>query len=160
MNAAEKGDSVGIVLQAVSGADTEAETEAETRAEAGAETGAETGTGADTARGEAGGGVRRGDVCGYAHEPPIVVSGFLGEAVLLEPLKKGEVLNLRVCTASVEAKVLEIRERIDSESGEMLEQFPEKIEAGDAAVILFETEPVVVERFSDCLLYTSPSPRD
>ena len=143
MNAAEKGDSVGIVLQAVGGADTEAETEAETRAEAGAE--AE----ADTARGEAGGGVRRGDVCGYAHEPPIAVSGFLGEAVLLEPLEKGEVLNLRVCTASVEAKVLEIRERIDSESGEMLEQFPEKIEAGDAAVILFETEPVVVERFSE-----------
>ena len=141
LNAAEKGDSVGIVLQAVSGADTEAET----RAEAGAETGAETGTGA-----EAGGGVvRRGDVCGYAHEPPIAVSGFLGEAVLLEPLEKGEVLNLRVCTASVEAKVLEIRERIDSESGEMLEQFPEKIEAGDAAVILFETEPVVVERFSE-----------
>ena len=31
----------------------------------------------------------------------------------------------------------------------MLEQFPEKIEAGDAAVILFETEPVVVERFSE-----------
>ena len=143
MNAAEKGDSVGIVLQAVGGADTEAETEAETRAEGGAE------AGADTARGEAGGGVRRGDVCGYAHEPPIAVSGFLGEAVLLEPLEKGEVLNLRVCTASVEAKVLEIRERIDSESGEMLEQFPEKIEAGDAAVILFETEPVVVERFSE-----------
>ena len=140
LNAAEKGDSVGIVLQAVSGADTETETEAETRAEAGA----------DTARGEASGGVvRRGDVCGYAHEPPIAVSGFLGEAVLLEPLEKGEVLNLRVCTASVEAKVLEIRERIDSESGEMLEQFPEKIEAGDAAVILFETEPVVVERFSE-----------
>ncbi|MCU4140411.1 MAG: Translation elongation factor EF-1alpha [Methanophagales archaeon] len=77
------------------------------------------------------------------------MSGFLGEAVLLEPLEKGEVLNLRVCTASVEAKVLEIRERIDSESGEMLEQFPEEIEAGDAAVILFETEPVVVERFSE-----------
>ena len=150
LNAAEKGDSVGIVLHPVGGADTEAET----RAEAGAETGAETGTGAeaeaDTARGEVGGGVvRRGDVCGYAHEPPIAVSGFLGEAVLLEPLEKGEVLNLRVCTASVEAKVLEIRERIDSESGEMLEQFPEKIEAGDAAVILFETEPVVVERFSE-----------
>ncbi|MCW7074630.1 MAG: GTP-binding protein [Candidatus Methanospirare jalkutatii] len=152
LNAAEKGDSVGIVLQAVGGADTEAETEAdteaETRAEAGAETGTETGTGGE-AGGEAGGGVRRGDVCGYAHEPPIAVSGFLGEAVLLEPLKKGEVLNLRVCTASVEAKVLEIRERIDSESGEMLEQFPEEIEAGDAAVILFETEPVVVERFSE-----------
>ena len=150
LNAAEKGDAVGIVLQAVGGADTEAET----RAEAGAETGAETVTraeaGADTARGEAGGGVvRRGDVCGYAHEPPIAVSGFLGEAVLLEPLKKGEALNLRVCTASVEAKVLEIRERIDSESGEMLEQFPEEIEAGEAAVILFETEPVVVERFSE-----------
>ena len=140
LNAAEKGDSVGIVLHPLGGADTEAETEAETRAEAGA----------DTARGEAGGGVvRRGDVCGYAHEPPIAVSGFLGEAVLLEPLEKGEVLNLRVCTASVEAKVLEIRERIDSESGEMLEQFPEGIEAGDAAVILFETEPVVVERFSE-----------
>ncbi len=123
LNAAEKGDSVGIVLQAVSGADTEA--------------------------GAGGGVVRRGDVCGYAHEPPIAVSGFLGEAVLLEPLEKGEVLNLRVCTASVEAKVLEIRERIDSESGEMLEQFPEEIEAGDAAVILFETEPVVVERFSE-----------
>jgi len=137
LNAAEKGDSVGIVLQAVGGADTEAETRAET------------GTGADTARGVAGGGVRRGDVCGYAHEPPNAVSGFLGEAVLLEPLEKGEVLNLRVCTASVEAKVLEIRERIDSESGEMLEQFPEEIEAGDAAVILFETEPVVVERFSE-----------
>ena len=31
----------------------------------------------------------------------------------------------------------------------MLERFPSEVKAGDAAVIVFETEPVVVERFSE-----------
>ncbi len=125
VSTAEKGDSVGIVLEASDSA-----------------VSAESAVSAVSA-------VRRGDVCGHAHDKPVTVRRFTGEAVLLEHLKTGERLNLKVCTALVDAEVSEISTRIDSESGEVLERFPSEVKAGDAAVIVFETEPVVVERFSE-----------
>ncbi|MHC1567094.1 MAG: GTP-binding protein [Candidatus Syntropharchaeia archaeon] len=94
--------------------------------------------------------VKRGDVCGLLEDPPKPRKEFLGEAVLLDRnLKKEEKLELRCGTAKVRCKVKEIRERIDSETGEVLEENPNEIREHDAAVILFESEPIVVERFTE-----------
>jgi elongation factor 1-alpha len=94
--------------------------------------------------------VKRGDVCGPVQNPPVAVKEFLGEAVLLEGnLRTGDKLDLRCGTARVTCEIKEIRERIDSETGEVVERNPNMISETDAAVILFGTEPLVVEEFSE-----------
>jgi small GTP-binding protein len=94
--------------------------------------------------------VKRGDVCGLMEAPPVPTEEFLGEAVLLENnLRKGDRLELRCGTRRVSCEIKEIRERINSETGEVVERQPEEISENDAATILFATEPLVVERFSE-----------
>lgn len=93
----------------------------------------------------------RGDVLGPARNPPRPVSDFLGEVVLLDnELGVGETLELRLGTKRVQAEVREIRDKIDSETGGVLEHHPDHISQNDAAVILFATaEPLVAEKFSE-----------
>ena len=92
----------------------------------------------------------RGDVCGLVEAPPAPVGEFLGETVLLERnLRKGDRLELRCGTQRVSCDIKEIRERINSETGEVVERYPAEITENEAATILFATEPLVVERFSD-----------
>jgi small GTP-binding protein len=94
--------------------------------------------------------IKRGEVCGLVENPPVAVKEFLGEAVVLERnLKKGDKLELRCGTARVTCEIKEIRERINSETGEVVERYPTVISENDAAVILFATEPLVVENFSE-----------
>ena len=94
--------------------------------------------------------VNRGDVCGLLEAPPVPTTEFLGEAVLLEKsLRKGDKLELRCGTARVSCEVKEIREKINSETGEVVERHPAKIGESDAATIVFATEPLVVEKFSE-----------
>ena len=97
-----------------------------------------------------GGVVKRGDVLGLLEKPPKPTNEFLGEAVLLDKnLKKGEVVEIRCGTAKVSGEIKEIRERIDSETGAVLESNPEGITEHDAATIVFATEPLVVEEFAE-----------
>ena len=94
--------------------------------------------------------VKRGDVCGLMEAPPVPTGEFLGEAVLLEKnLRKGERLELRCGTRRVSCEIKEIRERINSETGEVVEKQPAAISENEAATIVFATEPLVVERFSE-----------
>lgn len=95
-------------------------------------------------------GVRRGDVGGVVDNPPSAKCEFLGEAVLLaKVLKRGERLELRCGTARVGCELKEIYERINSETGEVLERYPGELGEHDAATIRFATEPLVVERFAE-----------
>jgi len=92
----------------------------------------------------------RGDVCGLVEAPPIPTEEFLGEAVLLESdLKKGDKLELRCGTRRVKCEIKEIKEKINSETGEVVERHPAEITENEAATILFATEPLVVEKFSE-----------
>ena len=94
--------------------------------------------------------VKRGDVCGLIESPPVAVKEFLGEAVLLERnLRTGDRLELRCGTRRVKCEIKEIRERINSETGEVVERQPAEISENEAATIIFAAEPLVVERFSE-----------
>lgn len=93
---------------------------------------------------------KRGDVGGTKENPPLPTQEFLGEAVLLaDTLRKGEMLELRCGTARVECKVKEIREKINSETGEVIARLPDSINQHEAATIIFATKPLVVEQFSN-----------
>jgi elongation factor 1-alpha len=93
---------------------------------------------------------RRGDVCGVTENPPAPTKEFKGEAVLLEDsLKAGDVVELRCSTQRVKCNIKEILEKIDSETGAVTEQHPRSLVQHEAATIIFATEPIVVEQFSD-----------
>ena len=93
---------------------------------------------------------KRGDVCALVGDSPTPTEEFLGEAVLLEKsLSRGDKLELRCGTRRVKCEVTEIKEKINSETGEVVERHPAEINENDAATILFATEPLVVEKFSE-----------
>jgi small GTP-binding protein len=94
--------------------------------------------------------VRRGDVGGHLESPPTLVDRFLGEVVLLEGImKKGDKFEMKCGTKRTECLVKEIRERINSETGEVMEKNTEEIGENEAATTIFTSEPMVVEKFSE-----------
>jgi len=95
-------------------------------------------------------GIKRGDVFGLVESPPKPTKQFLGEAVLLgKELKRGEALELRCGTAKVRSEIREIKEKINSETGVVIKTNPNGINEHDAATIVFDTEPLVVEKFAE-----------
>ena len=94
--------------------------------------------------------VSRGNVGGHLAEPPVAVSSFLGEVVLLEgSLKPDDQFEIKCGAKRVKCRVETIRERISSETGEVLEAGAKEIGENEAATVVFRTEPMVVERFFD-----------
>lgn len=91
----------------------------------------------------------RGDVGGLTGDVPEATTTFVGEAVLLaDRLSKGEKLELKCGTRKVRCRIEELREKIDSETGEVLMKSPDYISEHEAATVVFKTEPLVVERFA------------
>jgi translation elongation factor EF-1alpha len=94
--------------------------------------------------------VRRGDVGGRPQSPPAALERFLGEVVLLEgTLKKGDEFEINCGAKRARCRVKEIKERINSETGEVMGKNSGEIGANEAATIIFETEPLVLEKFSE-----------
>ena len=93
--------------------------------------------------------VGRGNVGGHPESTPSWTVRLRGEVVILEGvLKHGDELEMKCATSKVGCKVDEIQERISSETGEVIERSPDEIGENEAATIVFETEPLVVEEFS------------
>ncbi len=93
---------------------------------------------------------QRGDVGGQTGNPPTLVDSFLGEVVLLEgTLQSGDEFEMKCGTKRTKCSVQRIKERISSETGEVLERNAGKIEKSEAATVVFRTEPMVIERFAE-----------
>ena len=93
---------------------------------------------------------KRGDVAGLPENPPTTVTRLLGEVVLLEgTLSKNTEVEMKCGTKRAKCRVVEIRERINSETGEVVGKDIEQIGENEAATIIFKTEPMVVENFTE-----------
>ena len=93
---------------------------------------------------------KRGDVGGHIQFSPISVCSFLGEVVLLSgELKQGDKYEMKCGTKKIKCLVQKIEERISSETGEVIEINPEQIMENEAATVVFQTEPLVTERFAE-----------
>ena len=93
---------------------------------------------------------KRGDVGGHIENPPRFVDRFLGEVVLIEgTLKKGDIFGIKCGTNRGECVVEEIRERISSETGEVIEENSTEVGKNEVATAIFKTAPMVVDRFSE-----------
>ncbi len=92
----------------------------------------------------------RGDVAGLPSSQPKPVCSFLGEVALLEgTLGRGDEIEMKCGTKRARCKVAAIRERINSETGAVIGKDIDRIEENEAATIVFQSEPVVVEVFSE-----------
>jgi small GTP-binding protein len=95
--------------------------------------------------------VARGNVGGHLRTPPVPVSSLLGEVVLLEgELQNGDKLEIKCGTKQTKCLVKDIKERINSETGEVIGRNVSQIKENEAAIVILETEfPMVVEKFSN-----------
>ena len=92
--------------------------------------------------------LERGDIGGQDIKP---ITKLTGELVLLEgQLKLKDNLTLRCGTKKVSCQVVEIKEVLDPGTGSKLRDKTNRLKKDQAGIVTFSTNPIVVEKFSDC----------
>ncbi len=97
--------------------------------------------------------IRRGDVAGHPDNPPTVVKEFTAQIIVLNHpnvITKGYTPVFHCHTAQVACKIVEIEKKLDPKTGQVVQENPDFIKTGDAAVIrCVPTKPMVVEKISE-----------
>ena len=97
--------------------------------------------------------IKRGDVVGPANNPPTVVSEFTAQIIILQHqnvIARGYTPVFHIHTAQVACTITDIISKKDPRTGQTLEEKPETLKTGDAAVVKIKpTKPVVIEKFSE-----------
>ncbi|SFR61794.1 translation elongation factor EF-1 subunit alpha [Halogeometricum limi] len=97
--------------------------------------------------------IRRGDVCGPADDPPTVVDTFKAQIVVMQHpsvITAGYTPVIHAHTAQVACTFEALDQKIDPSSGEVAEENPDFIKAGDAAVVTLRPQkPMVLEPSSE-----------
>ncbi|MCD6301633.1 MAG: translation elongation factor EF-1 subunit alpha [Staphylothermus sp.] len=97
--------------------------------------------------------IRRGDVAGHLDHPPTVAEEFTARIfVIWHPtaITVGYTPVVHIHTASVACRIVEIQAKLDPRTGKVLEQNPQFIKMGDAAIVRFKPiKPLVVEKYSE-----------
>ena len=97
--------------------------------------------------------IRRGDVCGHTDTPPTVADEFTAQIVVLQhpsAITVGYTPVFHCHTAQVAATITEISKKLDPKTGAVVEENPDFIKSGDAAIITIKpTRPLVIERVKE-----------
>ncbi len=97
--------------------------------------------------------VKRGDVIGETSNPPTMVEEFTAQIVVLQHpsvITKGYTPVFHASTAHIACKITEIQKKLDPATGKVLEENPDFIKAGDAAIIkCVPTKPMCIEKNSE-----------
>jgi elongation factor 1-alpha len=97
--------------------------------------------------------IRRGDVAGHVSNPPKVAKEFTAQIIVLQHpnvITKGYTPVFHCHTAQVACKITEIVKKIDPKSGATLQENPDFIKTGDAAIIkCVPNKPFVLESSKD-----------
>ena len=93
--------------------------------------------------------VRRGDVCGPADKPPSVADEFVGQIVVLQhpsAITAGYTPVFHCHTAQTACTLMSLDKKLDPKSGQVMEENPTFIKAGDAAIVTVKpTRPMCIE---------------
>ncbi|QSZ67981.1 translation elongation factor EF-1 subunit alpha [Methanofollis aquaemaris] len=104
-------------------------------------------------RGVGKGDIRRGDVCGPVEAPPTVVEEFTAQIVVLQhpsALTVGYTPVFHCHTAQVACMFTELLSKLDPRTGQVKEQNPTFLKAGDAAIVKIKpTRPMVLENVKE-----------
>jgi elongation factor 1-alpha len=100
-------------------------------------------------RGVGKGDVRRGDVCGPESNPPSVADEFTGQIVVLQhpsAITAGYTPVFHCHTAQTACTLMSLDKKLDPKSGQVKEENPTFIKAGDAAIVTIRpTRPMCIE---------------
>ncbi len=100
-------------------------------------------------RGVGKGDVRKGDVAAPADKPATVPKEFTAQIIVLQHpnvITKGYTPVFHVNTSQVACKITEIQKKLDPKTGQVLQENPDFIKAGDAAIVkCVPTKPMVIE---------------
>lgn len=97
--------------------------------------------------------IRRGEVAGHPDDPPTVVEEFTARIAVLEhpsAITAGYTPVFHAHTAQVSSEIVEIMQKLDPKTGEVLEENPDFIKTGDMATIRVRPKrPLVIEKASE-----------
>ena len=97
--------------------------------------------------------IKRGDVVGPTSNPPTVVSEFTAQMIVLHHqnvIARGYTPVFHIHTAQIACTIVDILEKKDPKTGQVLEKNPETIKTGDIAIVKVKpTKPLCVEKASD-----------
>ncbi|WP_254536975.1 translation elongation factor EF-1 subunit alpha [Halomarina litorea] len=97
--------------------------------------------------------IRRGDVCGPADDPPSVAETFQAQIVVMQHpsvITAGYTPVIHAHTAQVACTFESLDKKLDPASGEVAEENPDFIKAGDAAVVTLRPQkPLSIEPSSE-----------
>ncbi len=93
--------------------------------------------------------IRRGDVCGPAEDPPTVAETFKAQIVVMQHpsvVTAGYTPVFHAHTAQVACTIESIDQKLDPSSGDVKEENPDFIKAGDAAIVTVRPQkPLSIE---------------
>ncbi len=97
--------------------------------------------------------IKRGDVAGHVNNPPTVAKEFTAQIIVLHHpnvVTKGYTPVFHCNTAQAACKILDIVKKIDPKTGATLQDHPDFIKTGDAAIIkCVPNKPFVLETSKD-----------
>ena len=97
--------------------------------------------------------IKRGDVVGSLSNPPIVVSEFTAQLIVLHHqnvIAKGYTPVFHIHTAQIACTITDILEKKDPKTGLTLEKNPQTIKTGDIAIVKIKpTKQLVAEKYED-----------
>jgi elongation factor 1-alpha len=97
--------------------------------------------------------IARGDVIGHTDSPPTVVTEFTAQIVVLNHpsvMTVGYTPVFHIHTAQVACQIVAIEKKLNPATGEVLEENPDFIKNGDAAIVKIKpTTALVIEKKSD-----------
>ncbi len=108
--------------------------------------------------------IARGDVLGHTSSPPTIVTEFTAQIVVINHptvLTKGYTPVFHVHTAQVACQITEIVKKIDPASGQTIQEHPDFLKNGDAAIVKIKpTKPLAIEKKSEIPQMSSFAIRD
>ncbi len=97
--------------------------------------------------------IRRGDVCGHTDKPPTVAEEFTAQIVVLQhpsAIAAGYTPVIHCHTAQVAATITAILKMLDPKTGQVAQENPDFIKAGDAAIVTIKpTKPLCIEKVKE-----------
>ncbi len=104
-------------------------------------------------RGAGKGDIKKGDVVGHVNSPPMVAKEFTGQIIVLQHptvITKGYMPVFHIHTTHVAGKITEIVKKIDPKTGAVLQEHPDMLKSGDAAIIkVLPSHPIAIEKQAD-----------
>ena len=97
--------------------------------------------------------IRRGDVCGNTDKPPAVAEEFTAQIVVLQhpsAITVGYTPVFHCHTAQVACTLMSLDKKLDPRTGQVKEENPTFIKAGDAAIVTIRpTTPLCIEKIKE-----------